>query len=131
MRNLRTAYHAQKANAKKRGIGWELTFAQWVEWWGEDIHKRGNGHDNLQMQRIGDSGPYALGNIRKGYPRDNSATRFRVWRNRRAEKAKKEHEAFLDALTLALSEEPKDEVSEWDEHIRETFHIHSKVLVSG
>lgn len=57
-----------------RRIEWELTFEQWVEWWGDDIELRGQGSDNLQMQRINDTGPYALGNIVKGTPKQNTAT---------------------------------------------------------
>lgn len=68
------AYRNQKGGAKKRGIGWELTFKQWCEWWGDDIDRRGRGVDMLQMQRIHDKGPYALGNIVKGVPRENVHT---------------------------------------------------------
>ena len=69
------AYRSQQSNAKARGISWELTFHQWCTWWGDDIGKRGAGHDKLCMQRVADTGPYALDNIRKGYPLDNALTR--------------------------------------------------------
>ena len=39
----------QKCGAKKRGIGWELSFEQWLEFWGEDIDRRGSGANDLQM----------------------------------------------------------------------------------
>lgn len=106
--HYKQAFQNQKSGAKRRGIGWELTFDQWFEWWGEDIDRRGSGHGDLQMQRVADSGPYALGNIRKGYPRDNSRTWARVCANRRAEKAKRDHQNFLDALMFAASKDNHD-----------------------
>lgn len=69
------AYHSQRHNARRRGIGWELTFKEWCDFWGEDIDRRGTRRDQLGMQRIMDSGPYKVGNIRKGHPRDNVRTR--------------------------------------------------------
>ena len=69
------AYRTQKRGARHRGIEWQLTFEQWQEWWGEDLPKRGRGRNDLSMQRPCDSGPYALGNIRKGTPKDNARTR--------------------------------------------------------
>ncbi len=69
------AYRSQKHNAARRGIGWELTFKQWCDWWGEDIERRGTRRGCLQMQRYMDRGPYALGNIKKGEPADNVRTR--------------------------------------------------------
>jgi hypothetical protein len=103
-------YAAQKHGAKLRGIGWQLTFAEWLEWWGADLERRGRHHDSLQMQRIADQGPYALGNIRKGHPKDNSKTMSNALANRKAAKAKRDHEAYLDALQWALSKEPEDEM---------------------
>lgn len=82
-----SAFRSQKANAKRRGIGWELTFDQWLEFWGDDLDKRGSGKDCLQMQRHEDTGPYAVGNIRKGKPKQNSATYSAMYQNRRTAKA--------------------------------------------
>lgn len=109
---LKASFHSQKAGAKRRGVAWELTFDQWLAWWGTDIELRGTGHGNLQMQRYGDTGPYALGNIKKGRPVENSATWQRVLNNKKAGKAKREHEEFLDALMFAKSTEAPDEVAE-------------------
>jgi hypothetical protein len=77
----RLAFNTQRHNAKRRGIGWELTFEQWLAWWGEDIERRGSGECDLQMQRVADAGPYALGNIKKGTPKQNSATASIVRQN--------------------------------------------------
>ena len=92
------AFCNQKNAAKRRGIGWELTFDQWLSWWGADLDNRGPSRDNLQMQRFADQGPYALGNIKKGTPRDNSKTAGKGKQNRASERKKREHQAYLDAL---------------------------------
>ena len=73
--DAKRAFLRQKEAAKRRGIGWELTFEQWLEFWGDDLPRRGRGWNELGMQRPCDSGPYAVGNIRKGTPADNARTR--------------------------------------------------------
>lgn len=98
----------QRSNAARRGIEWCLTFEEWYEWWGDDIDKRGSGHGSLQMQRTADSGPYALWNIRKGYPRDNSHTWAIVAANRRQKRIAKERENFKNALMYAASDLDRD-----------------------
>lgn len=102
--NLKLKYASQKSGAKKRGIEWKITFDEWVTWWGEDIHKRGLGHDSFQMQRYGDKGAYELGNIRKGYPRDNSRTNANVQYNRKTEQAAKNRDAFSEILMREAEE---------------------------
>lgn len=103
------AFKQQKARAKRRGIGWELTFQQWIEWWGADIERRGRRQNCLQMQRRADAGPYAIGNIYKGTPQKNANTQGAVARNRAQEKAKRAHQARLDALMWEPSKEEKEE----------------------
>jgi hypothetical protein len=83
-------YREQQARAHARGIEWRLTFHEWFTWWGDDLDRRGVGHDELQMQRFGDSGPYALWNIRKGYPRDNAATAAKVKQHSKAVEARQD-----------------------------------------
>lgn len=59
------AYTRQRQNAATRGIGWELTFAQWWEIW-EASGKwgmRGRELGGWVMGRHGDVGPYAVGNV--------------------------------------------------------------------
>jgi hypothetical protein len=114
----REAYKAQRANARRRGIAWDLTFDQWLAWWGADLVRRGVGPDRLQMQRIGDAGPYALGNIRKGYPRDNMRTYSIVCANRRAGALKADAERARDVLPV-VSDEPEDEMTENERWIYE------------
>jgi hypothetical protein len=78
-------FQQQRANARYRGIEWELTFKEWVDWWGDDYARRGVRADQLCMQRVADVGPYSLDNIRKGHPRDNIKTREIVRRNKTSE----------------------------------------------
>lgn len=99
------AFEQQRSQAAVRGIGWELTFDEWLAFWGDDIGRRGTGRNDLQMQRPCDAGPYAVGNIRKGTPQQNMKTRGDMCRNRRSEMAAKAHQAALDAL-MALPSAP-------------------------
>ena len=69
----RQAFNNQRANARKRGVSWEFSYEQWVEWWGEDIGKRGCRRDCLVMARYNDTGPYAEWNVRKTTVADNNA----------------------------------------------------------
>ena len=108
----RKAYDRQRYGARSRGIGWELTFEQWLEWWGADIERRGRGRDDLQMCRDLDAGPYALGNIHKGTMHSNVKTAGRMHANRASEKRRREHHAIQDALMWAPSEPPRDEIDE-------------------
>lgn len=62
---LKVAYWTQKDNARRRNIEFSLTFNDWVTWWGDDINKRGTGPLDICMARLGDTGPYALDNIKK------------------------------------------------------------------
>lgn len=99
-------YERQRLGAFRRGVGWAITFREWVDWWGEDIKRRGVGHDRLQMQRIADVGPYRLDNIRKGYPRDNSKTARVVRRNRRQARILVERKIRIAAFKAAVVESP-------------------------
>lgn len=57
-------FQMHRKNAHTRGIAWELTFKEWWALWRESGHweqcGRGKGYC---MARIGDSGPYAVGNV--------------------------------------------------------------------
>lgn len=60
----RSAFIRQRANAKTRGIDWELSLWQWWTIWQESghWHERGRGQ-GYGMCRNGDEGPYAVGNV--------------------------------------------------------------------
>lgn len=109
----RSAYKSQKSRAKSRGIEWQFTFDSWLEWWGEDIHRRGVGTSQLCMQRVADSGPYAPWNVRKGVPLWNARTRGRMVRARRSEAARQSIYAAEMAAPCAPSHEEPDEQGEY------------------
>ena len=58
-------YNAQRRAAKFRGIDWNFTYESWIDWWGDDIIKRGIRKDELVMARNGDQGPYHPDNVKK------------------------------------------------------------------
>lgn len=110
----RVAFDKQKYNAKQRGISFKLTFAEWKDFWGSDIDRRGSGACDLQMQRFADQGAYELGNIRKGTPRQNALTRCAINANRRSEQAAARHQSAIDAMLSEPSPPPSDIHTEWD-----------------
>jgi hypothetical protein len=62
------AYRSQARKAKQRGIEFELTLDEWLDWWEQQLgkdwfEKRGCRKGQYVMARPGDEGPYALGNI--------------------------------------------------------------------
>ena len=60
-----TIYARQKAMAKVRNIGWELTFEEWWNIWEQSgkYEQRGRGAGKYCMSRKNDVGSYAVGNI--------------------------------------------------------------------
>lgn len=113
--SYKEAFRTQRRHAVKRGISWELSFDEWLAWWGDDIARRGSGPNDLQMQRPGDAGPYALWNIRKGTPRQNAKTNSAVQRNAAARRADEERQRRQDALMSFDSapdydDDPEDEM---------------------
>lgn len=88
MQKYRQAYHSQKSHAEDRGIEWQFTYATWLAWWGDDLPRRGTGRDNLQMQRIADSGPYHPDNVRKGVPQQNADTYSRMYQHKASRAAR-------------------------------------------
>ena len=60
------AYVVHKATAKARGIAFLLTFEEWMTIWNDsgNWHLRGNLKGHYVMARHGDTGPYAVGNVR-------------------------------------------------------------------
>ena len=70
-RKIKTAYFSQRCQAKKRGIDWNFTFESWLDWWGDDILKRGRKQGQLVMARTGDTGAYHPDNVRKATVEEN------------------------------------------------------------
>lgn len=58
-------YLYQRTAAGKRGIGWEITFPEWLSIWMESGHweQRGVGIGTYCMSRHRDIGPYKVGNV--------------------------------------------------------------------
>lgn len=119
---LRKFQH-QQSGAQRRGIKWQLTFQQWLEWWGVDLDRRGPHYDQLGMCRFADRGPYALDNIYKGYPKDNRKTAGNMKRLRNTLQAKADLEAARDAS--AEYEPEHDEVSEDEAYLRRRLGVRS------
>jgi hypothetical protein len=74
-KQLMNKYHVQKTFAKNRNIEWQFTFESWIEWWGDDIDKRGSNKDSLVMARYKDQGPYHPNNVRKATVSENTNER--------------------------------------------------------
>jgi hypothetical protein len=62
---FKQAYQTQKANAKRRGIAFLLSFDQWLEIWIASGYwtQRGRGSKFYCMSRINDIGAYEVGNV--------------------------------------------------------------------
>jgi hypothetical protein len=74
MRKPTRCYAAQRQNAAKRGIGWELNLWQWWSIWQQSgkWSQRGRGN-GFMMCRTNDVGPYAIGNVYIATGCENSA----------------------------------------------------------
>ena len=64
-------YREQKYAAGSRNIDWQFTLETWLEWWGEDYHRRGQKANDLCMARHNDTGPYHPDNVYKCTQRQN------------------------------------------------------------
>jgi hypothetical protein len=67
------AYWGKRANAKKRGIEFLLTFEEWWELWEPHWDNRGG----KMLCRIKEPGPYAKDNVYIGDAKSNAADRQR------------------------------------------------------
>jgi len=58
-------YYEHKQNANHRNIPFLLSFEEWLDIWLSSgmWHLRGKGKGSYVMSRIGDTGPYAIGNV--------------------------------------------------------------------
>ena len=62
----RDRYSNHKCRAKRRGIGFKLTFKEWMKIWKRSGHfeERGRLAHEYHMARHNDRGPYAVGNVK-------------------------------------------------------------------
>lgn len=56
-------YVEQRRNSIKRGIAWEIKFPEWCQIWDESGKWSDRGRGKYVMARIGDCGPYKVGNV--------------------------------------------------------------------
>lgn len=127
----RLAYLRQKNNANQRGIEFLLSFQEWTNFWGDDIDRRGSGECDLQMQRIADTGPYALWNIKKGVPKQNSATYSKMCAKRKCEKAAEDLQIALDMMMNEPCAEDIPEISDDEIFFRRLGVRSSRNMFSG
>lgn len=92
-------YRRQAYHAKRRGIDFLISFEEWLDWWGEDIHQRGRGMGKLQMCRNKDCGPYAIGNIFKATHEQNMRDK-KVNGTHRAKPKKANEDKIKEVLQL-------------------------------
>lgn len=79
-RKARRAYYQHVRGAEKRGIAFEFSLDEYIQWWeshlGEDwIWMRGRHPNQYCMARYYDSGPYAAHNVKCITNRANLAER--------------------------------------------------------
>lgn len=90
MKKLRNRYAVQKGQAKARGIGFLLTFNEWLFIWQKSgvLHLRGCGRGKYVMARYGDNGPYTIGNVKICLHGENNSESW-VDKNKLATRLKK------------------------------------------
>lgn len=88
-------YRNHREGARRRGIGFELTFRQWWDVWTASGRYRhmGTRRGHYVMARLGDTGPYALGNVEIQPIERNSQD---AQRRRRLGRMGTRHEAIRD-----------------------------------
>lgn len=87
-------YQVQRQHARRRGISWQLSFDQWWKIWVESgkYEQRGRGWREYCMARFGDSGPYAMGNVKICTVAENNAE---YWHSTRPSQKEQESEADM------------------------------------
>jgi len=61
-----TQYYLHRRDATRAGFGFELTYAEWQHIWDESgqFYNRGNKHDQYRMERIDQTAPFAVNNVK-------------------------------------------------------------------
>lgn len=90
-------------NAEMRGVGFELTYAEWYGIWlaSGKLSERGRKADQYCMARIGDTGVYCVGNVKIITNRENALENWkrRVQGKRERLKRSKTIKRYWDGLT--------------------------------
>lgn len=92
-------YQAHRHNASHRGIGFELTYAQWFSIWksSKRIDQRGKRADCYVMARKNDEGAYKIGNVRIITARENALENYKRLEATRTPEAQSKRSASLRA----------------------------------
>ena len=79
---MQCSFWDHKSAAKRRNIPFLFTFDEWREIWiaRGKWEQRGNAADQYCMARLGDSGPYAVGNVRICTQRENNEEQANIQR---------------------------------------------------
>lgn len=98
-------YQMQKNNAKRRGIPFLLTFEEWCGLWDSSgkWDQRGRYSGRYCMSRVGDEGPYAIGNVRISAWEDNLAEQAARIRKPQARKRNRKRKSPIPQVTAAQS----------------------------
>lgn len=91
LRDAKRKYWSQRSGAARRGIGFDLTFEQWLMIWGDRLKDRGRAANQLGMCRTKDQGPYAVGNVRLDTPKGNAAECGMLYRARKHAEIRPNH----------------------------------------
>ena len=108
---MRSAFRQQKASARKREIGFDFTFNEWVAWWehhlGKDwMSKKGCRCDQYVMTRHEDKGSYEWGNTKCILSQDNH-TEYNL--NRKPSSGWKYKELKMPAVIMIYLDERRYE----------------------
>lgn len=66
------AFLRARSQARFRREAWDLSFEEWVEFWGEDWLRRGRRPDQIRMSRRDWTQPWCLSNMIKMSQRDHN-----------------------------------------------------------
>lgn len=67
------AWQRARAQCRFRGEAWNLTFEDWVEFWGDDWERRGRLPGQVRMTRIDWDQPWQLANMAKMDQQEHNA----------------------------------------------------------
>jgi hypothetical protein len=111
------AYFAHKHGAKQRGIGFHLTFYEWLTIWecSRHLNERGgrsaDAADSYVMARFNDAGDYKLGNVKIITLSENSKEAARIPRRVQKEAGVNSIDRRLTRLVARLKRQPAPSVS--------------------
>jgi len=65
IKTAKRQFGTQKWCAGRRGIDWKMSFEEWIKIWKDSGHyeQRGPYKGQFVMSRVGDQGPYEIGNV--------------------------------------------------------------------